>query len=560
MRLNWIKNKEKEKGSALVMAMFIVTGILTLVGLSSLSEDNTRSILKKNSMQTSRDELAKTLISFITNPQIIKLQADNKNYSDGHALLHNCLNGDDLRGQTCRRTENITTDADGYYNLTQLPLKAPKDFQYPSEKTDRPPNGGQAKNCPDDNPESSHPSCLISGESSKKVGYNLRGETGALSPCFPFEAVVYVNPYCSDDASTCTRAEDLEFFYQLIHRRFNQECALDTGKTDFRLGTFPKKPESISLPRHTLVDYECNVGAFIAGYESDGSINCECRFPYSPIPGRSNEKGVLCHNVSQNCPAGSVLVARNEQGNPVCRVLSKLNSARLPSLPLTAATHGAVDDDNNLKRVLTCPNSGWLQEVDLSCTGAATTERIPGEGTSCLFLYSFVKMIDDGKSRIKGYVPTRFYREGKTLPCLATKESFFRGAIDSRNPGWNALCGTAIGASLFLGNFGPRATRIVSGVVGMADLVFGETTGEVKTQGHILDGILIGISIGIQATKAIPFVGWAIALAAAAGAGVGFLRWQVRVDYDCFPINTKDRDVTCELFGKCYFYDGDYTK
>ena len=561
MRLFKFKDKEQQKGTALVMAMFIVTGILTLVGLLSLSENNTRSILRKNSMQTARDEIAKSLISFITNPQVIKKQAleANNGVSRGHAMLYNCLNGTDVGGVRCARTENITKDADGYYsNLTRLPLLAPDDFQYPGEKQDA---DGRVKNCPANNPNNTHPSCLIAGQRNggNPVGYNLRGETGVLSPCFPFEPVVYLNPYCSDGASECELAEDMEFVYQLIHKQFNQECPIGKAQTQFNLGTFPKKPEVISTPRHALVDYQCNPGAFITGYESDGSISCECRFPYSQVPGQRNEKGVLCQKIDENCPGGSVLVRRDAEGRPVCKVLSNTQQEEVG--PIKAVTPGTGVDDSQVGAAMTCTNSGWLQDININCTGVARTVREPGWGSSCLFLYQYVKMIDDGKSRIRGYVPTEFYRRGDTLPCRATKESFVRGWYNQDGAGWNVLCGTAIATSLFLGIRGNRFIRILVGIVGMADLIFGETTGEVRRQSYILDGALAGISAGIQAGKWVfPPISVPAAWAASVGAAVGFSRWQVRVDYDCFPIRSENKSINCNISGTCYHFDGEYTE
>ena len=450
------KIDQKQKGSALVLAMFITTAILTLVGLSTLSNDATNSIVKKNNMQFARDEIAKTLVSYITNPQIIKKQAgeENKNLTKGHSLLYNCLNGTDEGGVKCERTSNISSDSDGYYNLTQLMLLPPDDFQYPSKKLDRAPNDAQEKNCP----SAGHPSCQLSGgpDGGDKVGYNLSGETGELSPCFPFEPVVYINPYCGKDEFgvellECTRAEDLEFVYQLVHHKYQEACPLDHGKKPLNLGIFPKKPEVVSLPRHALVDYECNPGAFIKGYESDGGVLCECRFPFTPVPGQSNEKGVLCQDAVQQCPGGTVLVSRDQDGKPVCRHLNELSDAdiRPPMYAATETFNGGLAN-----RSIECSNKGWLQNVEMQCEGQATTREDPGEGHSCLFFYEFVKMIDNGGTMIPGAIPVTFYRNDASLPCNAHKESF---TMRPPTTGYDWACQAAIFGLILAGAAGTGA-------------------------------------------------------------------------------------------------------
>ena len=448
-----LKTKDQQKGSALVLAMFITTAILSLVGLSTLSNESTTSIVKKNSMQFARDELAKTLVSFITNPQVIKKQARYKNrqYSYGHTLLYNCLNGSekDVGGVACEHTSEVTTAADGYYNLSQLTLLPPDDFQYPEAKVDRAPNEDQVKNCPEGNV--AHPSCLLSGKNKADeiVGLNLQGETGQLSPCFPFEPVVYINPYCrdefGDEAENCDIAEDIEFVYQIIHRPDeyfgqNAECPLNQGKKQFNLGTFPKKPEVVSLPRHALVDYECNTGAFIKVYESDGSVICECRFPFTPIPGKSNEKGALCQDALERCPGGTVLVSRDSDGNAVCKNLNELSAAD-EKPPLYVSTDSVSNPPRG--QPIRCDNKGWVQNVQMECTGQATTREDPGTGHSCLFFYEFVKLIDNGGTMIPGPIPATFYKDDASLPCNAHQEK-----IVTKPPsnGYDALCfGTILG-------------------------------------------------------------------------------------------------------------------
>lgn len=582
-------NKKGEQGSALVMAMFVTTALLSLVGLSTLSEDTTRSIVEKNKRQLDRNEVAKTIVSFITNPEMIKLQAKTekndegeiteeiyKEVSDGHEMLYNCLNGTG----PCDRTpeEAVIAGGDGYLNLPQLTLLLPEGYQYPVEKTDRAPNQGQSKNCPNPptNPGNTNdPSCLLAGTAGgQKVGFNLRGETSNLSPCFPFEPVVYVNPYCGpDDLSSCDFAEDIEFYYQLIHRTNLGECPLDRGKKQSSLGTFPKKPEIISLPRHALVEYQCNPGAFITGYESDGSLTCECRFPWTPQPGRSNQNGVLCERLNERCPRNdSVFMGRNGDGSPICVSTSDPVSVELPpnQANVVAAIANTVDDPVSFTPNISCPNKGWLHEIDMECDGGADTVEEPGEGFSCLFFYQFIKLIDDGKVHIPGELPAVIYREDETLPCNAVNEEYYFGGGVIGAPTYDQICYGVISGLLFLGGVN-KATERVAVNAALAALVaalpgavaigfFGNMNRELTNWSIALTAAMAASAAVVNGLKAIPFVGFLVAAGAAAGFGALYIRWKARVNYNCYDIETENKRMECRFRGKCKYYDGDYTQ
>lgn len=416
--------RESQKGSSLVTVMVLTGALLAGVAIYSHSHKLNQEAIAKADNQAARDRIFKTLETYVSNHNFIKHTAKKEHlgYGQGHITLYNCLNGEDEFGKGCqRKPKNDQRNQEGFYAYEKLTLIPPKDFEFPAAKTDKAPNSSQPKNCPSAN----DPSCYFSSPAPQgaSVGFNFNGETSNLSPCFPLEPVIYVNPKCGkdlagNDLTSCKYAEDMEFAVQLIHRSFPKQCPIKS-QNSAKLGSYPKKLKFLSTARHTLVEFECNPGAFVKGYEGDGGLTCECRFPYSPIPGKFNEKGVLCQEIKDSCPGGSVMVSRDEKGFPVCKSLAQLSEENHQSMTFgNSPSLTGVSSSG-----MSCEQNGWMTDLQLECKGSVTTGAQEAEGHSCLFFYSFAKILN-GEHFIPGPVPSRFYPSG-TKPCNAYKEESF---------------------------------------------------------------------------------------------------------------------------------------
>lgn len=432
--------QKSQHGSAILIVVFMVGLVLSIITIYVHSEGVMKNIKANQTLRSQRDDVAKSLLSYISNHEIIKYAATPSftGLSNGNKLLHDCLTGIVVDGCRSFPLESKPGSSD-YYNYPQLSLPAPEDFSFPTDKS-----GG--KNCPSKN----HPSCNLSGPSSsrKKVGYNFNGETGELSACFPLEPIVYINPECGKDdmgnqKTKCTLVQDIRVAFQLAHRKFNSSCP-DLKLSDVPLGITPKELNFITLPRHTLVEYECNEGAFVKGHEAGGDIICECQFPYVPIEGKRNEKGVLCQEVIEKCPGGTTYIGRDQRGKPVCKYLQEM------SKPFTKEMHIATSNypGNFAKEDITCNEHGWLQDLNIDCHATQTPTKEELAGYSCLFFYSFLKFID-GEYLIPGPLPTQFYPDGDK-GCYAYNETSTMRAIPQN--WWDAACYAAITGLLFIGS------------------------------------------------------------------------------------------------------------
>ena len=430
-----------ERGSAIMIVMFMSGLTLTLVAMYVQSEGMMQRIKGNKQMRDKRDQVGKTVLGYLSNHEVVKQsgQFAFTKLSEGNLLLYNCLNATDHGGKGCRSFPlKSKENKKGYHPYPRLVVVAPTGFAFPPDKKGR-------KNCP----SKGHPSCYLGGYDgpSGTLGYNFEGETGKLSACFPLEPVVYINPDCGrDDAgrvkTQCDRAQDIRLAYQLVHRPFKQRCEKDhKGLGKLKLASAPKRPEFITLPRHTLVDYECNTGAFVKGYEAGGDIVCECQFPYVPIDGVRNERGVVCQEIKDTCPAGSLFVGRDRNNRPVCKRLDEMSKPFTQSMEIATSNYsGSVGGGS-----IACNEYGWLNNLDVSCTATQTPDEIPGVGYSCLMFYGFVKLLD-GQHMIDGMIPTTFYPDGE-MACYAYEEV---STMRAPQTPWDFSCVAAISGLLMM--------------------------------------------------------------------------------------------------------------
>ena len=479
--------KSQETGSALLISIFMAAIIMSIVAVYNLNTSMIEDLSRKSHLKSSRDEIAKSLLSHISNPELLKKAIDAKYHSpnNGNKRMYDCIHG--TLDDSCEASTVLADDAQldllGYYiDYTRLILPAPDRYVFPEKKSDTKPNQGARKNCPTGNPH--HVSCLLAGHVPgnplDKVGYNFAGETGRLSACFPLEPVIYVKPFCGKNAfgeelSTCMHASDIKLAYQVIDRTKTLGTCEIPGRQSTRLGSFPKSLEFISMPRHALSGYQCNPGAFARGTimedvdfdgipDSDGNIECVCRFPFAPIPGKRNEKGVLCSKPLEQCPAGTSLVERDEEGSPICKWSDELSEGEIQDM-----SFGTSNSSTNIsgEQKISCRNKGWLQDLEISCEGGAKTQEEKDVGHSCLFFYGFIKMLN-GKDFIPGKVPGIFYKDDSSKPCNALSEKATFG-----NPfgnGYDAACTATILALVSAGAVGVGAfvKKSVGKVVGKA--------------------------------------------------------------------------------------------
>lgn len=425
MNLSPFKFK-KEKGATLTAVIFMVALVLSMITVYMKQADFNRHAKNNEDLRSKRDEVGKTLLTYLSNQEVIKKSADplQISYSEANKLLSTCLMGGEKNTKNCK-SFNLKSKADqkGYYPYPQLVVTPTESFAFPPDKTG-------SKNCP----YKGHISCLLAGKtnSSQSVGYNFQGETGPLSSCFPLEPVVYLNPECPKDdvgreQTSCERAENIRLAYQIIHREFSETCSTVAKNTSKKqdalyLGVFPKELSFISMPRHALVAYECNVGAFALGHEADGNITCACQFPYVPIEGQRNEKGVLCQQIEDKCPGGTLFVGRSANGQPICKKLEEMTKSFPQSMSIATENYPGQLPSSRIS----CNEYGWLQNVDVSCdANLSPTPEENQKGHSCLMFYGIIKMLD-GKDMLPGAVPCDFYPGGKKLCHAKSEKSTYR--------------------------------------------------------------------------------------------------------------------------------------
>jgi hypothetical protein len=376
---------QKQKGSALLTVIVISGFAMALIGAYLQS---TRAIFELENLEKKRqvrDELARDLLIQISNPEVIK------EASQSNKKLKTCL---EPKGSEECQVETI-------------------DLLLPSIKK------------PDQ-------------------GYNFDGELGKLGPCYPLEPRVYAKPVCPQDAKSCPVPESIQVAYQIKHKAFPKPCP-DKKNQSPDLGSYPKELQFVTIPTHTLKDYECNEGAFAMGYDGSGSITCRCQFPYVPT-GKSNVQGVLCKKKSEDCPSGSLLLGKQEDGDPICKEISQVARTFRQSMELaTENTKGSVKGGD-----ISCGENGWLGDLKISCKGTQKPVEEKAKGHSCLFLYTMAKYID-GKYMIPGMIPEAFFPTDEPKGCYARRETF---AMKGMTTYWDGVCYAAITGLLFTGMVG----------------------------------------------------------------------------------------------------------
>ena len=457
---------QKESASALLITMVVAALLMALVGQYISHMDQVNHMVGKSREVTARNELSDSLRSLMGNTEYIKFAAnkDMHRHGNGNEMLWNCLYGEN--DSNCisldKGVDAQNADSQGYYfdDYRELILAPIENHPFTNVKID---TRGDQINCPFSSPY--HPSCLLSGQwqGGKRVGYNLEGDSSELSPCYPFEPIVYINPDCGVDEfgarkPSCIRAENIRLAHQIIDRSEELGLCPLPGRKITRMGSYPKKPEFISVPRHALVEFQCNPGASVLGsrdaaegelLSGDGNIECQCQFPFAPT-GTRNEKGVLCERMAEHCQAGTVLTGRNQDGTPICKYTDELSPGQ--PVNMSFGTAGAFNGSGQLQ--MSCERDGWLQDLKIDCEGEATTRDEPAVGHSCLFFYGFIKLIG-GRDMIPDQIPSVFYANSGEKPCHAKRE--YSGMGNPAGNFYDVICTSTIFALIAAASLGAGA-------------------------------------------------------------------------------------------------------
>ena len=546
-----------QSGSALVSVMAISSAILILMTLYAKRHELVQKISKGKEFHIARNELAKNILTHISNPEFLKASAKRTLLSPANEMFKKCLEVVPETDEDCipviineqepeltsqgyyrsNQINSLTGKRDELYRLVLIPPAGSATigdnrwlFQYPGKRDGRSDELGNKINCPPQGRD--HISCVLAGapednsfefRRKNQVGYNFRGESGELGPCYPLEAVVYMNPLCPLDEfgvrkANCTFAEDFGFAAQIIHRDkeyFGGEiCDIQSQVPPHSLGTYPKQLDFIYQPRHLLAGFECNFGAFTKGYTDNGNIQCECRFPYQPT-GKQNERGVLCEKFENECPDGSMFTGRKKDGSPVCKFLNELSEG-IPTNQIIMGTKTA--DGTTPGDSIECPDKGWLQELNMACGGTVTTTKTPVKDDICSEGWFVMNLI-------RGNV--HFFKHGQFL------------YIDDEP--WGKGCSN-IRTKVYL-------TAYIDKIIRAAE-------------GSVVHIICLAVRLGVctAAAVAAAFFGGPAAYAAAFifCVGVALIPW-VDYEFDCYAI-LNEPAISCSLQGKCFKFDSNFLK
>ena len=466
------KNNLDQQGSALLVTMIIASLLLALIGNYINHKDHINYMVKNVKLETARNELADKIRSIISNQEYIKKSYDDKflKHSNGNQMLYQCLHGK-LVENCISNPEGVSNhhpDKNGYYKKHYPVLILPpiENHPFPDKKQDV---NGQTINCPAG--DKNHPSCLISGswDGHSVVGYNLHGESSVLSACYPYEPVIYMNPDCGTNEfgerkKKCILAENIRLSFQMIDRSEQFGLCPIPGRKITRMGSYPKKPEFISLPRHALVDFECNPGATVMGTDlsdgrastksEDGNISCQCRFPFSST-GERNQKGVLCEKIADHCPGGTSIVGRKKDGSPLCKFKDEMSPGQHVFLNFGTKNNGDNEIFTENSSKISCDRDGWIQQLNMDCKGEAVTKKESQSLQTCLFFYGMIKLIG-GKHFIPDRVPNVFYLGGDEKPCYAERE--YPSGGNPYQDWFGALCVQTMFGLLLLEGAGSKQT------------------------------------------------------------------------------------------------------
>lgn len=543
-------SKRLQQGSAMLSVMAISAIVLILITLYAKRHELVEKMNRGREFTLARNELAKTILSHISNPEFIRSSAARSLLGPGNQMLKNCLSFEPEDQIDCLPIpvdlQKVEAGKGGYYKmgstsrsleLYRLVLISPdadintgKDrwlYQYPGDRKQQKDKAGNLINCPSG--QQDHISCVLAGapqdksfryKKNNRVGYNFRGESGELGPCYPLEPVVYMNPVCGADESgqrrpACTFAEDIGFAVQIIHRDktyFDGEaCEIAEQRPPHSMGSYPGNPDFIYQPRHLLAGYECNFGAFAKGYTADGNLLCECRFPYQ-TNGKRNEKGTMCEKIENKCPDGTMFSGRNKDGSPVCRFLHELSEGIETNTIVmgTKTARGTTPGD-----AIECEDKGWLQDLNMTCSGTATAEKKPVKESLCWDQWAIFGLTS-GNARF--FTHNQFIYVDKPLEEGCTNLQVRMSFVTY----WEGIR-KAFSAEL------PeeRVTYTMCLISRFAECL---------------------------ALAAASLLGGPAVLAACLGTPV--IPW-VDVSYDCYPIS-REPAISCSLQGTCYKFDSQF--
>ncbi len=357
-----------QKGAALPYAMLaiVLSSAVLLYVTRMFSNREVETIIYEK--EASRDQLARNIELFLTNPQVILQSVDPSIDLPGNAMLRDCV-GNPSGTMTTSTYTSATGVSGNACDSTKVDSNLGMEFLLFPETSYVFGNAVGDSNCPSSGQslpwKSRSMSCFLAGmrNPGQYVAYNFKGDTnGVGNQDFPLRVRVFFKPVCSkrNPAQTsCAFAEAIQFRYEIseVYTKFKR----------FKLGTYPRKPQWISVDTLTIVGMQCNIGAVASADALTGTLACKCFRPYRPLldPSTSlpqvNAKGPLCESEEIACPPGFILVGHDNSSNPICQQM----------ITKTASTAGPSWSSSDPPSTHSCNQNGdggWVSNITRTCT------------------------------------------------------------------------------------------------------------------------------------------------------------------------------------------------
>ncbi len=205
----------------------------------------------------------------------------------------------------------------------------------------------------------------ISGTGTAPVLYDRLGAfctPTASATCGMWQATTYFWATCPGKTASCAQASTIHIRYQVVPSVATYQ--------DRTLTPYPREPEFSTRPAEFATTHQVYSGIQAAqncptdteqtGYLADGKISCRCRLGFAQTGLMANGMPV-CASQAVTCPPSHIIQGRDAKGRPICRLVVR-----------QCSWIGFGNGD------ATCPNGGWLENIDLGTCRAGTGAKKGG--------------------------------------------------------------------------------------------------------------------------------------------------------------------------------------